>query len=56
MKLPDSIVRRNRRQPGRERLNRLTVHGQDQAIEIPELIIDAANGTIGGLGDIPNLE
>lgn len=56
VQLAQRIVGRNRLEPRGQGVNGLPVHGQDQAVEVAELIIDTADGAAGGLGDITNLE
>ena len=46
----------NRDKARRQPLHRLPVHGQDQPVEIAELIIDAADRAVGGLRHVSNLQ
>ena len=56
MELAERVTFRNCNQPGGQRLHRLPVYRQDQAVEVAELIIDAADRTIGGFGAITNFK
>ena len=56
VELAQGILGRDGLEPRGQGLNGLPVHGQDQAVEVAELVIDAADGAAGGLGDITNLQ
>ncbi len=56
LQLPDRVIGGDGDQPGGQRLDSLTVHGEDQAVEVAKLIIDASDGALGGVGDITNLQ
>ena len=56
VELADRVFGRNRDQAGGQGPNRLAIYGQDQAVEVSELVIDASDRAIGGLRDIPNFQ
>jgi len=56
MQLGDRVLGRNGDEAGGQGLHGLAIHGQDQAVEVAKLVIDAADGAAGSLGDIANLQ